>query len=58
MVRAHADQTGFTQFINEQEKQASKTLKHNELAVKYFGARENWIHSLNTFINQKIKENK
>lgn len=58
LVRAHADQTGLTQFINEQEKQAGKTLKHNKLAVKYFGTRENWIHSLNTFINQKIKENK
>lgn len=58
LVRAHADQSGLTQFINEQEKQAGKTLKHNELAVKYFGNRENWIHSLNTFINQKIKENK
>ena len=33
LVRAHADQVGLTQFINEQEKLAGKKLPHDKLAL-------------------------
>lgn len=55
LVRAHADQTGLTQFINEQEKLAGKSLKHDELAIKFFKLRKKWIDSLDEFISVQAK---
>ena len=54
LVRAHADQVGLTQFINEQEKLAGKKLPHDKLAVKYFGSYDKWIKSLNGYINKQL----
>ena len=50
-VRAHADATGLTKYIQRQEKKAGRHLPHKYLAADYFGSHKQWIHSLNDYIN-------
>lgn len=52
-LREHADQTGLTKYIQEQETQSGKPLKHDELAKQYFGSYEKWVSSLDQFLDQK-----
>lgn len=55
-IREHADETGLTQFIQDQEKIAGKQLHHDELAAIYFGTREKWQISLIDFLNKKSNQ--
>ncbi len=50
-VRAHADKTGLTKYIQQQEKKVGRHLPHKYLAADYFGSYEEWIRSLNVYLN-------
>ena len=52
-VRAHADKTGLTKYIQQKEKEAGRHLPHKYLAADYFGSHEQWVLSLNNYINIK-----
>ncbi len=54
LLREHADATGLTLFIKEKESQANHTLKHDELAIQFFGSREAWLTNLNQYLVDKI----
>ena len=53
-LREHADKTGLTVFIKEKETQANHTLKHDELAIQFFGSRGAWLTSLHNYLIDKI----
>lgn len=55
-LREHADQTGLTKYIQQEEKKAGYQLKHNELAKEYFGSYEKWMKSLDKFFDKKITD--
>ncbi len=54
LLREHADKTGLTTFIKEKETQATHPLKHDELAIQFFGSREAWLMSLHKYLTDKI----
>ena len=54
LLREYADQTGLTEFIQVKEKAANKQLKHNELAITFFGSEEQWLKGFYKFLDEKI----
>lgn len=54
LVRAHADQTGLTQFMLGQKKSAGKKLDNEKLAELFFHSKKNWHQELDAFIRSKL----
>ena len=58
LLRKHADKTGLTDFIKQQENLAKNPLKHDELAGQFFGLREAWLVDLHKYFEQLIGNKK
>ncbi len=58
LLRQHADKTGLTGFIKQQENRAKHPLKHDELAAQFFGLREAWLVDLHKYFEQPIGNKK
>lgn len=58
LLREHADKTGLTAFIKQQEAEVNHSMKHDELAIQFFGSREAWLMSLHKYFQQLIEDNK
>lgn len=56
LLREHADQTGLRQYIKQAEAQSQVKLKHDELAIQFFGTREAWIKSFYHFLDKKTSD--
>lgn len=56
LFREFANKAGLTNYIQSKEQIAGKTLDHEQLAIAFFGSREQWAKELTIFINQKLKK--
>lgn len=54
LLREHADQTGLSQYIQDEEKKSNTKLEHDILAEQFFGSYDGWIHSFYEFLDKKI----
>lgn len=55
LLRDFADKTGLTEFIFRKEKEAGHRLRHNDLAIEYFGSYDKWMIKLSSYLDQKQK---
>ena len=56
LLRDYSDKTKLTEFILNKEKLAGHRLKHNELAIEYFGTYDKWMKDFSKYLDQRQQQ--